>query len=214
MCQSWKASEPEELSKVLCKISFRAEKNWDTEIWPRLITLVVHDRVRPYPLWMWLPTCQSQWIHVPQCQQDLPGTRDGSLKIRRKSSLMSSSYQTAALYSSLASISIYSALRCDGLSFSVQQEELTESPTSCPVRPPTVFLQGAHSPMSYSQPWLSTAGAPLRTQDGQQGTSLTGDLSLKIPALPIQFVHLHFLSQLSDLQFSHCLLLLPSLYLS
>lgn len=71
---------------------------------------------------------------------------------RRKSSLMSSSYQTAALYSSLASISIYSALRCDGLSFSVQQEELTESPTSCPVRPPTVFLQGAHSPMSYSQP--------------------------------------------------------------
>ena len=64
---------------------------------------------------------------------------------------MSSSHQTAALFSTLASISTYNALPCDGQSFSVQRAELTESPTSCPVRPTTVFLQGAHSPMSYSQ---------------------------------------------------------------
>ena len=151
MCQSWKASEPEELSKVLCKISFRAEKNWDPEIWPRLITHVVHDRVRPYPLWMWLPTCPSQWIHVPQCQQDLPGTRHGSLKIRRKSSLMSSSYQTAALFSSLAPISTYSALPCDGLSLS-EQAELTESPTSCPVRPPPCSCRGHIAPWATPSP--------------------------------------------------------------
>ena len=87
----------------------------------------------------------------------------------------------------LASISTYNALPCDGQSCSMQPAELTESPTSCPGRPTSVFLQGARSPTCYSQLWLSTAGASLRTQAGQQGASLTGDFSLKSPSLPTPF---------------------------